>query len=152
MATPKIRNRSVPGDKSRDPSSIELNTYNEKAGSRKSSEVGRKLLPMGNGAGGFTTDASTKRILDSAGLNIAVYNNSAAVHAVTVGDSTVTAQAAGAVQAGTNFAGMPCPPNAWSYFALGEWNNVVTDSATLMVFVIDDDSSIVVQPANNAST
>ena len=72
MANP-IRNRQVQGNNIRDGGSIDNFTYNEKAGSRKTSEVGRSLLPLGDGAAAFTTDASTKRILPSAGLNLAVY-------------------------------------------------------------------------------
>lgn len=150
----QIKDRKIKGDQTRDPSNIELLTYNEKAGSRKSSEVGRALIPMGDGAAGFTTDASTKRVLPAAGINLAIYNNSGAVHAVTVGDSTVTAQAAGAVQvSGSNvFVGVPCAPNAWTYLAAAQWNYVQTDSAALLVFIIDDPTYIVTQPANNAST
>lgn len=154
MATQKIKNRAIPSDQTRDPSAIELLTYNEQAGSRKSSEVGRALIPMGDGAAGFTTDATTRRILPSAGKNLAIYNNSAAVHAVTVGDVTVTAQAAGAVQnsAGNIFVGVACQPNAWTYLAAAQWNYVISDSALLLVYIIDDPTYILAQPANNAST
>src|ERR1035437_6689566 len=143
MANP-IRNRQVQGNNIRDGGSIDNFTYNEKAGSRKTSEVGRSLLPLGDGAAAFTTDASTKRILPSAGLNLAVYNNSAAVHAVTVGDNTMTPQAAGAVQTAGSptapFVGVPCMPNAWTYVAAAQWNYIATDNAALLVFIIDDSS------------
>lgn len=154
MATPKIRNRAIPSDQTRDPASIELLTYNEKSGSRKSSEVGRALIPIPIAAGAYSTDASTQRALGLAGLNLAIYNNSAAVHAVTVGDSTVAAQAAGAVQnsSGNIFVGVPCAPNAWTYLAAAQWNFVITDSSALIVFIIDDPTYIQTQPANNAST
>lgn len=150
----QIKNRAIPGDQIRDPSAIDNLTYNERAGARKSVDVGRALLPIPTTGGAASTDASTKRILPSAGVNLAIYNNSAAVHAVTVGDSTVTAQAAGAVQtSGSNFfVGVACTPNAWTYLAAGQWNNVITDSALLLVYIIDDPSYILTQPANNAST
>ena len=83
----------------------------KKSGARKSVDVGRALIPLGDGASGFTTNASTApRILPSAGVNLAIYNNSGAVGAVTVGDNTMTAQAPGAVQvSGSNvFVGVPC--------------------------------------------
>lgn len=145
MATPVIKNRQLAGDKSRDPSIIELLTYNEKAGARKSIEVGRALIPLGDGAGGYTTNASTApRVLPSAGRNLAIYNNAGAIGAVTVGDNTMTAQAAGAVQiSGSNvFVGVPCPAGQWTYLAAGQWNYVAATAATLLVFLIDDDTYI----------
>jgi hypothetical protein len=151
---PQIKDRQLPGDQSRDPSLIDLLTYNERAGARKSTEVGRALLPLGDGAGGFTTNASTApRVLPSAGLNLAVYNNSGSVGAVTVGDNTMTAQAPGAVQiSGSNaFVGVPCQPNAWTYLAAYQWNWVAANASTLLVFIIDDPTFIMSQPRNNAS-
>ncbi len=152
----KIRNRSIPSDQSRDPGSVAAITYNEKSGAQKNTEVGRALLPLPLTATTWTTDASTKRSLPSAGRNLAIYNNSAAVHAVTVGDSTMAAQAAGVVQTSGSpsapFVGVPVPPNEWLYLACGEWSFVQTDSALLLVFLIDDPSYIITQPANNAST
>jgi hypothetical protein len=150
---PSIRERQIPGDQSRDPSIVELLTYNEKAGARKSVEVGRALIPLGNGASGFTTDASTKRILPSAGINLAIYNNSGTVGAVTVGDSTVTAQAPGAVQvSGSNvFVGVPVAPNSWTYLSSSQWNFVVSTASTLLVFIIDDPTYILTLPATNSS-
>lgn len=151
----QIKNRAIPGDKQRDPSGVDQYTYNEMAGARKTTEVGRALIPLGDGAGGFTTNAATApRVLPSAGRNLAIYNNAGAVGSITVGDNTMTSQAPGAVQiSGTNaFVGVPCPPNAWTYLAAAQWNYVAASAATLLVFLIDDPSYIVAQPANNAST
>jgi len=149
----KIRERQIPGDQSRDPSIIELLSYNEKSGSRKSSEVGRALLALGDGASGFTTNAfAAPRVLPSAGMNLAIYNNAGAVGSVTVGDNTMTAQAAGVVQvSGSNvFVGVPCPPNSWTYLAAAQWNYVASTAATLLVFIIDDPTYILAQPFNNS--
>jgi hypothetical protein len=149
----QIKNRQIPGDQSRDPSVIELLSWSEKAGSRKVSEVGRALIPLGDGAAGFTTNAATaRRVLPSAGINLAIYNNAATVGAVTVGDNTVVAQAAGVVQvSGANvFVGVPCPPNAWTYLAAAQWNYVAATAATLLVFIIDDPTYILAQPFNNS--
>ena len=151
----QIKNRAIPGDQQRDPASVEIMQYNERAGARKSIEVGRALLPLGDGAGGFTTNAfSAVRALGFAGRNLAVYNNSGTVGSVTVGDSTVASQAPGAVQISGNnaFVGVPCQPNSWTYLAAGQWNFVAASAATLLVFLIDDPTYIVVQPSNNAST
>jgi hypothetical protein len=149
MAAPLIKSRQIVGDKSRDLAIIELLSYNEKSGARKSIEVGRALLPLGDGAGGYTTNASTApRVLPSAGRNLAIYNNAGAVGAVTVGDNTMTAQAPGAVQvSGTNqFVGVPCMPNSWTYLSAAQWNYVAATAATLLVFLIDDDTYIIAQP------
>jgi hypothetical protein len=148
-----IRERQIAGDQSRDPSSIELLTYNEKAGARKSMEVGRPLIPLGDGAGGFTTNATTPKILPSAGTDLAIYNNSGAVGAVTVGDNTMTPQAAGAVQvSGSNvFVGVPVPPNSWLYLPAAQWNWVATTAATLLVFICDDATYMLTQPQNYSS-
>lgn len=151
---PNIRERQIPGDQSRDMSTIELLTYNEKSGARKSVDVGRALIPLGDGASGFTTNASTApRILPSAGVNLAIYNNSGAVGAVTVGDNTMTAQAPGAVQvSGSNvFVGVPVAPNSWLYLSSAQWNWVATTAATLLVFIIDDPTFLFTLPATISS-
>jgi hypothetical protein len=149
----QIKQRQIPGDQSRDPSAVSLLSYSEKSGARKSTEVGRALIPLGDGAAGFTTNAATApRVLPTAGVNLAIYNNAGAVGAVTVGDNTMTAQAPGAVQvSGTNvFVGVPCPPNAWTYLAAAQWNYVAATAATLLVFIIDDATFIMAQPHNNS--
>jgi hypothetical protein len=153
MALPQIKNRNWQSDQTRDPSAIDNITYNERAGARKVTEVGKYLIPLNNGAGGFTTDASTVRVLQAAGLNLAIYNNSGTVQAVTFGDSTMAPQAAGIVQTGANapFVGIPCTPNSWTYVASGIWQYVGTSNASLLVFVIDDPSYVVVQPQTNSS-
>lgn len=151
---PNIKERQIPGDQTRDPSAIELLTYNEKSGSRKSSEVGRALIPLGDGAGGYTTNASTApRVLPSAGINMAIYNSAGAVGSVTVGDSTMTSQAPGVVQvSGSNvFVGVPCAPNAWTYLSSAQWNWVAASAATLFVFIIDDPTFMYTLPATNSS-
>lgn len=152
---PSIKNRQLPGDQSRDPSALDLLIYNERSGARKSMEVGRALLPLQNGANSWTTNASAAAIaLPSAGKNLAIYNNSSTTYSVTVGDSTVTAQAVGAVQnsSGNIFVGVACQPNSWTYLSTGQWNYVITNNVALLVYLIDDPTYIVTQPANNAST
>lgn len=152
---PKIQNRAIPGDQSRDPAIVELLTYNERAGARKSINVGPSLLPLGDGAGGYTTDASTKRVLPSAGIQLYVYNNSSSVEAVTLGDTTMTAQAAGAVQTSGSptapFIGVPVPPNSYLYISSGIWNYVATNSSSLIVMIVDDPTYIITQPQTNSS-
>ena len=147
-----INKRNSPGNQTQDPSAMDMLTYSDQSGARKTSEVGRSLLPLGDGAGGYTTDASTARILPGAGRNLAIYNNSAAVHSVTISAASSTvALAAGAANAAGNV-GVACAPNSYTYVACNQNNWVVTDSATLLVYLIDDYSSIQVQSQNNAST
>jgi hypothetical protein len=107
--------------------------------------IGPHLLPLPDGASGFTTDASTKKILPAFGLNLAIYNKDTSVHAVTIGDSTVAAQAVGVVQAGTQFVGAACRPGDWTYLSMANFNWVVTDNNSLVVYLIDDDTSIKVE-------
>lgn len=139
--------RTFPGNKVQDPSTIANHTYNEQSGAQKNMEVGRKLLPLGDGASGYTTDATTAKKLPSKGKNLAVYNNAGAVGSVTLGTNTpaLVSQAPGAVQASTNgqSVGIPCTPNDWTYIAAGEHDWVIASAATLLVFIIDDNSSIV---------
>jgi hypothetical protein len=149
---PQIRNRQIPGDQSRDPAIVELLTYSEKSGARKSVNMGLALLPLQNGAASWTTNATTPVSLPAAGQQLAIFNNSAAVQAVTVGDSTMTAQAAGAVQAGPNpFVGVACQPNTWTYLSTAQWSYVAATSANLLVYLVDDPTYMFPQPATNAS-
>lgn len=143
-----ISKRKINGERVVDPSSIEAMTYNEKSGSRKSSEVGRSLLPIPTTLAGsptWTTNVTTATPLPQPGRNLAVYNNSGAVQSINFSNvGTLTSLASGAVDANGN-AGLPCMPNAWSYFAAGESNWVIASSASLLVFLIDDDTRITVE-------
>lgn len=123
-----------------DPSSITNLIYNQAAGAQKNTEVGRHLVALGDGSNGYTTDATTRRSLGEAGKNLAIYNTSSTLYAVTTGDSTVTALASGAVSG--NFVGIPCQPNTWTYVACNEDKFVITQNAALLVFIIEDDTYI----------
>lgn len=139
--------RNLQGNNVQDPSTLDNLQYNDAAGSKKVSEVGRHLLPIPIitlGALAYTTDASTARALPNPGLCLAVYNNAGAVGSVTLGEdaaSVATALAAGATDA-TGHVGVPCAPNAWTYIACGSQNWIKTTAATLLVFIIDDNTSI----------
>lgn len=134
--------RKFPGQSSQDLSSIENLAYSEASGARKSAEVGRSLLPLGNGAGGYTTDASTARILPSAGRNLAIYNSDTAVRFVTISSSGATlALSNGATNANGNVA-IACPPGTYTYVACYQNNWVVADSNKLYVYLIDDQTYV----------
>lgn len=133
MAKRKVRNNI-------DQASIENQGYNERAGAQKNMEVGRNLQPLNSGTGSFTTDASSAKALPGKGKNIAVYNNSSSVAAVTLGeDATIAALASGACDA-QGHVGIPCPPNEWSFIACWDKQWVRTSASTLLVFLIADDS------------
>jgi hypothetical protein len=149
----QIKNRAIPGDQQRDPSIIDLLQYNEPTGAGKNLPVGPHLCPLGDGAGGFTTDASTARALPKSGCNLAIFNKSTTTaYSITLGVSGVVAQAIGAIQAGTKQVGVACAANSWTYVSAYSESFVVTNNNNLVVYVIDDPTFIVVQPSNNAST
>lgn len=138
--------RTFPGNKVQDPSTIANHTYNEMSGAQKNTEVGRHLQPLRINATTWSTDATTAVKLPEKGRNLAVYNNAGAVGSITLGDATYppTSQAPGAVQATTEGrnVGIACPPNDWTYIACGDQDQVIASAATLLVYLIDDPTSI----------
>ncbi len=147
MGTNIQKRNNNSGNNTQDPSAIAMMEYNQASGAQKVMESGRHLLPLvtpGSGTG-YTTNPSTAFPLPGAGKNLAVYNNSGTVAAITFGvDNTVTALAAGTTDT-MGRVGLPCMPNAWSYFASGYSNWVISGSSSLYVFLINDDTSIQVQ-------
>ena len=143
------KTRVLQGQNTVDPSSIDSMIYNEPAGAQKNMEVGRHLMPLQNGAASWTTNATTAIILPNAGRCLAVYNNASTVGSITLGDNDFppTSQVAGAVQASTNGrnVGIACPPNEWSFIACGDQNQVIASAATLLVYLIDDPTSIKIE-------
>lgn len=137
--------RNLPGNNVQDPATLHNLEYSNSAGSKKVSEVGRHLLPLkfiSGGALAYTTDASTARVLDSPGKLLAVYNNANAVGSVTLNESSAIASLAPGATDSTGHVGIPCPPNAWTYIACDKSNWVISSAATLLVFLIDDETSI----------
>ena len=120
---------------------IQNHSYNEAAGSVKASEVGHHLKPYSVDGATFSTNFATRRPVGK-GVTLAVYNNSAAVGSITIGDNTVTSQAPGAVQAGTNHVGIPVAPNSWLYLNTYMKDHVITSATTMLVFIIEDDTFI----------
>jgi hypothetical protein len=148
MANIQKRNLNA-GNNAQDEAAIANFSYSQSMGGVKVGEVGKHLLPLptptvGNG---YTTNPSTAYALPGAGKNLAVYNSSGTVAAITFGtDNTVTALAAGATDS-SGRVGLPCAPNQFSYFASGYNNWVISGSSSLLVFIIDDQTSIQVQAA-----
>lgn len=145
MANPNIMKRNIPGNTVQDPGAIDVLQYNNPSGARKSVQMGQHLLPLptpGSGTG-YTTDVSSAAYaLPTAGKSLAVYNSAGTAGSITFGtDNTVTALAAGATDS-SGRVGLPCPANAWSIFAGGYSNWVISSASTLLVFLVNDESSI----------
>jgi hypothetical protein len=127
-----------------DPHSSDVNTYNQSSGGRKTIPIGPVLLPIpGNNT--FSTNCTTATGLPSLGRSIAVYNNSGAVGSITLGTSpTVTSLAPGVINSAGQ-AGIPCPPNAWTYISLGNQQFVIASDPTLLCYLIDDGTFLSVE-------
>ena len=136
------KNRTVIGSKIKDTGSITNEQYNEVSGGQKQIDVGPKLIAIPTATGG-TTSATVAVPLPSAGRSVHIYNNSGTVGSVAFGDGTVSAPAPGVIDA-SGFVGIPCEPNAWTHLSVGDATFVRTTGA-LIVFLVDDDSSLVQQ-------
>jgi hypothetical protein len=152
MANITKRNIATPG--ASDAHLIESITYNEAARSRKVSEVGRSLLPIPAPSQNppFTTNVTTATNLPGFGLGFAVYNNAGTVGSITLGQfGATTSLAPGACDVNGNV-GIACPPNAWTYIAAGSKNCIIASASTLLVYMIEDVTTITVVSKPNAST
>lgn len=136
------KKRNTKGNKVQDPSLIANLQYNEKSGAQKQVDVGPKLIPLDAGTATPTTSAATIKALPSMGKSLAIYNNAGTIASVTFGAAGQVSLAAGAVDAVTKAVGIPCKPNDWTYLSAGEATHVIASAATLLVFIIDDDTSI----------
>lgn len=127
-----------------DQASIDATLYNKQSGAQKNMEVGRHLLPIPATASTWTTDTTTARSLPKKGASLAIYNNANAVGAVTLGKTAAevaTALAPGVADANGNV-GVPCAPNDWTYISCFDKSWVKGTAATLLVFLVADDSEI----------
>ena len=128
-------------NKNFDPQLTASNSYNDPAGAQKNVAVGPKLKPIQLAASSWTTDATIARQIQ-AGTQLAIYNNSAVLYSATFGQtSSVAAAAAGAVDAVGNVS-CACKPNDWTYLAASEDTWVITQNALLLVFIIDDHTTM----------
>jgi hypothetical protein len=137
-----INKRGLPGYDVQDQGALANLKYNDAAGSEKVSEVGRHLLPIPNSATTWTTNVTAATPLARMGKNLAVYNNSGTVASITLGeDNTITSLAAGVTDS-SGHVGIALMPNAWTYVACGKQNWVIASASTVLVYLIDDDTSI----------
>lgn len=137
MAQPKAKTR-IGKKVNYDSQHAASNTYNDYAGAQKNLSVGPVLQPIRTGAS-WTCDASTVQELP-AGTQVAIYNNAGTVGALAFGsDISVAVGAVGSVDVN----GSPtiaCKPNDWTYACCGERTFIKTSAATLLVYVIQDDT------------
>lgn len=129
-----------------DPASNSNNTYSDYSGGVKISDVGHRLIPIPTADGVGTTNASSA-INVGKGVSLAIYNNAGAAASVTTGPSSVTSLAIGvSVAAATpqiaQSVGIPCKPNDWTYINTYDHTHVVTSAATLLVYIIQDDTAV----------
>jgi hypothetical protein len=126
-------------------------TYNEPAGAQKQLSVGPHLVPLNDGASGFTTDATTIRAMRR-GTALAIFNtNATTVYAATIrGASTGTALASGVTDPITGEVGVPCAPLSWTYLNSYDKQYVITNNVALQVFEIFDESYITNQRQSGA--
>ena len=146
MAVQKNRKpiRQVDGRAVEDVANIQNLTFNEAAGATKNLSVGPFLRPLNDGAGGFTTNATAVKSVRK-GTSLAIYNNSGTLGSITFGDdNTVSVLASGATNAAGDV-GHPCKQNDWSYFNSNEKGFLITSSASLLVFIIEDETFITIQ-------
>ena len=136
---------SIAGDGSPYDADVIENNYH--SGAKKTLNVGPHLIPIPTGTG-WTTQATAATGLPKAGMNVAIYNNAGAVGTVTIGNTpSVTSQALGAVDANGN-AGVPCPPNSWTYLSMGNNTWIITSAATMFVYLVEDSTWIAAQSSS----
>lgn len=137
--------RQIHSDAVVDSQFIESIGYNISSGGFKNTPIGPKLKPLSADGSTYTTNATTSIPLGLPGQNLAVYNNAGAVGSVTVSPLSVASLAPGVTDSVGNV-GVACPPNAWTYISLGDARWVIASAATLLVYLIEDDSYLTVQP------
>jgi hypothetical protein len=140
-----MKKRNFPGSHTLDTNQINNLGFNEISGAAKNTDIGKHLIPLNDGAGGFTTDATAYKILPAMGKSVAIYNNSAAVQSVTLGESTAIVSLGVGVTDASGHVGIPCKPSDWTIIACGESQYIITSSADLLVFLIDDNTYLINQ-------
>jgi len=121
--------------------------FNEAAGTLKVAQAGFKLKPLPLTGTTFTTDASTARKFPDKGLSLALYNNAAAVASFRLSKAAAPASLAPGVvdnTVGDTFGdvGIPVPANSWFYTNSYDAATIITSAATLLVFLVEDESKL----------
>jgi hypothetical protein len=134
------------GNQALDSGTIANIGFNEAAGVHKVAQAGLKLKPLPLTGTTFTTDASTIRKIQP-GSTLALFNNNTTVAAFRLSKKEdAAALAAGAVDntAGDGFGdvGVPVAAGAWHYTNAVDCDNIITSAATLLVFLVEDESRV----------
>lgn len=96
-----------------------------------------------NGMGAIIADTAPA-IIES-GTAIAIYNNTSSVQWV-----NMNRDEDGALTAPTGFANaIPLAPNSWTYLNMGENNRIRTSSANVGIYILRDDTNVLVTPAED---
>jgi hypothetical protein len=135
--------RQMKGSTTEDVLGAEGLTFNRAAGAWKNMTVGPHLKPLNDDVSipSYTTNATTVRNFRP-GSQLAVYNNAGTVGSITLGnDATVTSLAVGATNS-SGYVGVACKPNDWTYISSFDKRFVIASAATLLVYLIEDDTYI----------
>ena len=122
----------------RDSDRIINEQYNNASGSEKIIHGGVYLKSIVLTDATWTLDCSTARYIGK-GRTVALYNNSAVVHAVCIGVSTIGAPTAGIVNA-TGQPGIAIPANSWVYINTYDQQYIRTDNALVYCYIVEDDT------------
>lgn len=134
--------RTFPPKAVQDPTAIVNAQNNQYSGAEKNLTVGPNLAPMAYSNAGtlvYTTDASTARNIGT-GKNFAIYNPGSS-GSVTFGAGLTAPLSLSAGATGNDNVGIPCPAG-WSYLANYDKSWVISSSNTLLVFIIQDDTTL----------
>lgn len=118
-------------------------TFNRASGAQKNMSVGAHLKPLVDNPAvpSYTTNATTAKAIKP-GTLLYVYNNSGTVGSLTLGeDNTIAALAVGVTDA-LGHVGIACTPNDWTHISVYDKRFVITNSANLLVYVVEDDTYI----------
>jgi hypothetical protein len=139
------KKRTLHSDAVVDGNLIESIGYNLSSGAFKNVTIGPKLKPFLADGINYTTNLTAGVNLAIPGQTLAIYNNSGAVGSVTVSPLQAASLAPGVCDSVGNV-GIACPPNAWTYVSMGDAIWVISSASTLLCYLIEDDSYLVVQP------
>jgi hypothetical protein len=116
--------------------------FNKASGGQKNLPVGPHLKPLFIAPSTYTTNATSPRTVKM-GTQLAIYNSTGSVNTITLAAPGVTPVALGiGITDANGNVGIPCAGNSWSYISVYDKPNFIANSASLHVFVVEDDTYI----------
>jgi hypothetical protein len=116
--------------------------YNDKSGAQKNMSVGQTLIAIKLSETSYTTNCTSASRQLVKGSQLAIYNNNNAVGAIKFSTtSTITVGTPGVADANGDVA-IICKPNDWTYICSGDKTWVRASDATLLVYLLDDDTTL----------